>query len=633
MRGLPLDDLSTSDTSALRDVEHGTTYDDREADDHLRTIQLGVWTVTLADGDVKQHTDTIFSYLPVVQRMFVEVYHVDPWAVKILLLSKFFSAIQPTLLLYFFSRLLEEIEKIAAIIMRLGCVAFVALFDWWFSGTFPRLKSRTQRHFKAALLEAQLRTNVPTSLRPSSAGNVSSRALAQHFMDLFDLLDSAMSAASLITFVIASASASVGGANIMHTTNEPFLRTERLAKLAEPQLREEVISANIGDYIMREFRAASAALRNVSDEHPFLQYQRRPTPAHDVFTSLAGDLPIVYCVLSAAFSSGSTSVSSVAILQQSAQTFLQAVTMTLFYFNRFREYANEFEQYYKVIEAPVRENVLVDGYLSYPLVTSSDMGMEFELRDVQFAYPGDPDKLALRAVKAPSLLTRIYDPTSGAILLDGEPLSSYRQHTLYQATDVLSQGHHLFPLSMGENIGLGCVERMHDERAVRAAAEAGGASACIAKLRDGLDTVLDPDTRASGNNLLGKEGEALRKRLDALDKPVEVSGGETQRIVAARTFMRFNSGKVRAVLVDEPSSALDPEGELALFDNLRAEREGKTMIFVTHRFGHLTKYADQIICMKDGEVVERGVHDELIAMDGEYKKLYDIQASAFVAST
>ncbi|KAI5887545.1 uncharacterized protein SCHCODRAFT_02459910, partial [Schizophyllum commune H4-8] len=165
MRGLPLDDLSTSNTTALRDAETDSTYDDRETDDRLRTVHLGVWTVTLADGDVKEHKDTIFSYFAVVQRMFVEVYHVDPWAVKILLLSKFFSAIQPTLLLYLFSRLLEEIEKITvngkvdkasiyqAICMRLGCVAVVALFDWWFDGTFPRLKSRLQRHFKAAMLE------------------------------------------------------------------------------------------------------------------------------------------------------------------------------------------------------------------------------------------------------------------------------------------------------------------------------------------------------------------------------------------------------------------------------------------------------------------------------------------------
>ena len=85
---------------------------------------------------------------------------------------------------------------------------------------------------------------------------------------------------------------------------------------------------------------------------------------------------------------------------------------------------------------------------------------------------------------------------------------------------------------MGENIGLGCVERVRDADAVRAAAEAGGASACIAKLRHGLDTVLDPQTRAYGENVPEGEDDPLRQRLEALDKPIEVSGGETQRIVA-----------------------------------------------------------------------------------------------------
>jgi len=81
--------------------------------------------------------------------------------------------------------------------------------------------------------------------------------------------------------------------------------------------------------------------------------------------------------------------------------------------------------------------------------------------------------------------------------------------------------------------------------------------------------------------------------------------------------------------VDEPSSALDPEGELELFDNLRKTRDRKTMVFVTHRFGHLTKYADLIICMKDGRVVESGTHQELVELDGEYSNLYKIQAKAF----
>ena len=119
---------------------------------------------------------------------------------------------------------------------------------------------------------------------------------------------------------------------------------------------------------------------------------------------------------------------------------------------------------------------------------------------------------------------------------------------------------------------------------------------------------------------------------------------------SARSFMRFMSGKVKFVAVDEPSSALDAEGELKLFERLIAAREGKTMVFVTHRFGHLTKHADQIMfvlfkflvclliqrnhflisrCMKGGMVAETGTHEQLRELDGEYAKLYNIQASAF----
>ncbi|KAL1665290.1 P-loop containing nucleoside triphosphate hydrolase protein [Schizophyllum commune] len=302
------------------------------------------------------------------------------------------------------------------------------------------------------------------------------------------------------------------------------------------------------------------------------------------------------------------------------------------------------------MEAPDTDNILADGQLSYPLPTSSSRGMHFRLRDVCFDYPGGSDQMALRGVNITilpgqlvvivgvngsgksiliKLLTRLYDPTSGTVSVDGERLSAYRQSAIRQGTAVLSQGHYIFPMSMGENIGIGCVERVRDVDAVRGAAEAGGASACISKLRHGFDTILEPKHQAYGEHISDDEDDALRLRLDALNKPIQLSGGEKQRIVAARTFMRFKSGKIRAVLVDEPSSALDPEGELQLFDNLRKERQGKTMIFVTHRFGHLTRHADLIICMKDGQVVEQGQHDALMDQDGEYRKLYDIQATAY----
>ena len=118
---------------------------------------------------------------------------------------------------------------------------------------------------------------------------------------------------------------------------------------------------------------------------------------------------------------------------------------------------------------------------------------------------------------------------------------------------------------------------------------------------------------------------------------------------SARTFMRLFASSIKLVTVDEPSSALDPEAEYQLFANLRKERKGRTMIFVTHRFGHLTKHADLVMyvfapissrlksihdslcysCIKEGRVVETGTHAELLSKGGEYAHLYNIQAQAF----
>jgi ABC-type bacteriocin/lantibiotic exporter with double-glycine peptidase domain len=95
--------------------------------------------------------------------------------------------------------------------------------------------------------------------------------------------------------------------------------------------------------------------------------------------------------------------------------------------------------------------------------------------------------------------------------------------------------------------------------------------------------------------------------------------------------MRLNTGNVKLLIADEPSAAMDPAGEFELFNHLREARYGKTMIFITHRFGHLTKHADLILCMKDGQLVEQGTHAELVARKGEYFDLYNVQAQAFAA--
>ncbi|EEB94673.1 hypothetical protein MPER_06475, partial [Moniliophthora perniciosa FA553] len=217
----------------------------------------------------------------------------------------------------------------------------------------------------------------------------------------------------------------------------------------------------------------------------------------------------------------------------------------------------------------------------------------------------------------------------GQVLVDGEDIKRFKLADFRQYTAIFTQEHHLFPLSIAENIGLGYPDAVNDKDMIMEAARLGGAEGIIRKLDSGLDTVLEPVTvqytalvDENGDNALSAEGKKLKKLSNC-------SGGERQRLITARTFMRFNSNRIKFLAVDEPSSALDPEGELELFNNLRKKRCGKTMLFVTHRFGPISKYADQIICMKDGKVIESGCHSDLMSRKGEYSKLYNIQAEAF----
>jgi len=162
---------------------------------------------------------------------------------------------------------------------------------------------------------------------------------------------------------------------------------------------------------------------------------------------------------------------------------------------------------------------------------------------------------------------------------------------------------------------------------VREAAKLGGATEAIKKLGEGgwEKTIHPVDTIYSSYNPMGE----LRELMDKIESRTELSGGEQQRLVASRTFMRILSGRIKLLVVDEPTSAMDPEGEFEFFENLRSMRSGKTVVFVTHRFGHLTKHADLILCMKGGELVESGTHHTLMEKKKEYYKLYQIQANAF----
>jgi ABC-type multidrug transport system fused ATPase/permease subunit len=245
------------------------------------------------------------------------------------------------------------------------------------------------------------------------------------------------------------------------------------------------------------------------------------------------------------------------------------------------------------------------------------------------------------------LLTRVHEPNTGTIIIDGHSAEHFKHFDLREATAVLSQDHTLFGgVSIAEDVGLGRWKAQQRRELIEQALHLGGATHLLSKLNAGSDTVLSPvQTKELGYQITNGP---LKRMHDKIEKESSVSGGEKQRLVAyvyifvglcpiadkparARTFMRMNTGNVKLVVVDEPSAAMDPAGEFELFKHLREARQGKTMIFITHRFGHLTKHADAIFCMKDGELVERGTHAELVARKGEYYNLYNIQAQAFAA--
>ncbi|KAF9445376.1 P-loop containing nucleoside triphosphate hydrolase protein, partial [Macrolepiota fuliginosa MF-IS2] len=461
---------------------------------------------------------------------------------------------------------------------------------------------------------------------------------------------------------------------IVKKNNEDHLRMEALSGLAKFDYRQDVISNNLQQYILTEYQDANKRLGDVSDQPFWFIYYERKTPFLPILMNLAGELPIVYCTILALANPKQTSFASIAVLQESSSVLARHVNIFLRTTERFRNGLKKIRDLYettatgddstdkdrtKAAKSPQEALPLEDATLR------EGHGIDFELRNVSFTYPGSQaNKEALSEINLNiksgqfivlvgangsgkstlvKLLLRLYQPTAsvdetsekaqhndteGQIFIDSVPASSYSEDSLRRSMAVLSQDNLIYPgFSLGENIGLGFTPLLSDTEALHSAAKKAGAAEVLARMKHGKDTVLDPLPSYHQFNVKDQdEGHPLKKVLEELRRPVEVSGGEKQRIVAARTFMRFNAGKIRFLAVDEPSSALDAEGEELLLDNLLQEREGKTIIFVTHRFGKLTKQADLIVCMKEGKIVESGSHHELIRLDGEYKKLYDIQA-------
>lgn len=200
------------------------------------------------------------------------------------------------------------------------------------------------------------------------------------------------------------------------------------------------------------------------------------------------------------------------------------------------------------------------------------------------------------------LLCRLYDPVSGIISVDGIPIRDFGIADLRGNISVIFQDYARYHLTAGQNISLGDIQHTPDESAIREAAVTAGTDSLISNLPDGYNTVL-------GRWFKGGK---------------ELSTGEWQKIALARAFVR----NAPIVILDEPTSALDAKAEQDVFIKFRELVKGKTAVVISHRFSTV-RMADRIAVLHKGRIIEHGTHQELIDIDGMYREMYTIQASAY----
>jgi ATP-binding cassette, subfamily B, bacterial len=247
-------------------------------------------------------------------------------------------------------------------------------------------------------------------------------------------------------------------------------------------------------------------------------------------------------------------------------------------------------------------------------------GIEF--RNVWFSYPGTQrpvlrgisfrlnpqERIALVGENGEGkttiakLLTRLYDPTQGQILLDGIDLREYDLEDWWNEIGVIFQDFVHYEMKAGENIGVGRIESANDLEQIRAAANMSYAETIIKKLPKEYEQLLG--VRFEGG--------------------VDLSGGEWQRIALARAHLR----DAQLLILDEPTAALDARSEREVFERFAELTKGKTTVLISHRFSTV-RMADRILVLAGGKIAEQGHHDELVKGGGRYAEMFELQAAGY----
>jgi ATP-binding cassette, subfamily B, bacterial len=246
----------------------------------------------------------------------------------------------------------------------------------------------------------------------------------------------------------------------------------------------------------------------------------------------------------------------------------------------------------------------------------------FEFRNVSFRYPGTErmvlnnlnlylhaqERVALIGENGEGkttlvkLLTRLYDPTEGQILLDGIDLREFDLDDVYREIGVIFQDFMRYEMTARENIAVGKIEDLYNMDLVKAAAGKSMADGVIQRLPSQYQ-------------------QQLGRRFE---NGVDLSGGEWQKLALARAYLR----DAQFLILDEPTAALDARSEYEVFQRFAELTAGKTALFISHRFSTV-RMADRIIVMEKGRIIEDGSHDKLLRLSGRYAEMFELQAASY----
>lgn len=405
-------------------------------------------------------------------------------------------------------------------------------------------------------------------------------------------------------------------------------RTYALTRNQTPQRREldylrylgasddtakEVKIFDLSGFIIDRFRTLSTKFYH---ENSLLAIKRSAWGSLFSFIATAGYY-VAYIIIAFKAATGQTTIGQLMFMVGSfsqVRSLMEGILSRFTAVSQGAIYLRDFFDFFEIKpKIPVPKNPrpfpnpIVQGY------TFEDVGFKYlnserwANRHLNFTlHPGE--KLALVGENGAGkttlvkLLSRLYDPTEGRILLDGHDLKEYDITELRMQTGIIFQDFLRYQFTFGQNIAVGNIKKVHDQALIERAAQLSMADALAAKLP-------------------GQYEQVLGRRFN---QGIELSGGEWQKIALARAYMR----NAALLILDEPTAALDARAEFEVFQRFAKLTADKTAVLISHRFSTV-RMADRILVLEKGELVEMGSHQELLEQGGRYAELFNLQAAGY----